>query len=95
LDSTQTFDKVIVPKGALAGLASSSSDTKKSFFSTALGALWHHGILHDNRVEGITPDAWFDVDEMDMDCFLQCRNVVCDRAEIYRMENRRHIQSRR
>jgi hypothetical protein len=69
LDSTKTLDKVITPKGALSGLASSSSDTSKSFFSTALSALWNHGILHNNRVEGITPGAWFDIDEMDMECF--------------------------
>ena len=69
LDSTKTLDKVIAPKGALSGLASSSSDTSKSFFSNALIAFLNHGILHNNRVEGITPGVWFDSDEMDMDYF--------------------------
>ncbi|MGD1044495.1 MAG: DUF5686 family protein [Bacteroidota bacterium] len=69
LDSTQTLDKMIAPKGILAGLNSSKPDTAKSFFSKALSAVWNDGKLHNNRVEGITPGAWFDIDEMEMDFF--------------------------
>jgi hypothetical protein len=69
LDSSQTLDKMIVPKGALSGLTSTSPDSAKSPFQKALSAVWNHGMLHNNRVEGITPGVWFDVDEMDMDYF--------------------------
>ncbi len=67
LDSTQTLDKVIKPKGALVML--SSSDTTKSFVGRITSALWDYGILHNDRVEGITPGAYYDVDEIEMDYF--------------------------
>jgi hypothetical protein len=69
LDSTKTLDKVITPNGALSGLASSSSDSTRSVFQTAWSAMWHAGQLHNNRVEGIAPGVWFDVDNMDMNYF--------------------------
>ena len=68
LDSTQTMDKLVQPKGALGGL-SSSSDTSKSLFGTLSSAFFDHGILHNNRVEGITPGAYFDIDEMESQFF--------------------------
>ncbi len=71
LDSTQTLDKVLQPKVALgaAGFSSSSSDTTKSFFGSAASALWNYGILHNNRVEGISPGVFFDIDKMESDFF--------------------------
>ncbi|MDE3057346.1 MAG: hypothetical protein KGJ59_05245 [Bacteroidota bacterium] len=71
LDSTQTLEKIFQPKGALgaAGFSSSSSDTTRSFFGTVTSALWKYGILHNNRVEGISPGAYFDSDEMESDFF--------------------------
>jgi hypothetical protein len=69
LDSTQTLDKLMAPKGLLFGLSTSKRDTVKSIFSKVLSAVWKHGMLHNNRVEGITPGTWFDVDEMEKDIF--------------------------
>lgn len=71
LDNTQTLDKIFQPKGALgtAGFSSSSSDTTKSFFGSAASALWNYGTLHNNRVEGISPGAYIDIDEMESDFF--------------------------
>ena len=69
LDSTQTLDKLMAPKGLLSGLSTSKPDTAKSIFSKALSAVWKYGMLHNNRVEGITPGAWIDIDKMEKDIF--------------------------
>ncbi|RPI07110.1 MAG: carboxypeptidase-like regulatory domain-containing protein [Ignavibacteriae bacterium] len=69
LDSSQTLDKVIKPKGPISVFTSSSSDTTRSFFQKLLKTVWNHGMLHHNRVEGVAPGAWFEFDEMDKEYF--------------------------
>ncbi len=69
LDSTQTMDKLIQPKGALSVLSSSSSDSSKSLVGTLFSAFMNYGILHNDRVEGVTPGVYFDIDSMNMNYF--------------------------
>jgi hypothetical protein len=68
LDSTQTLDKVFKPQGAL-GVLTSSSDTNVSLLKQMGKALWNYGMLHNNRVEGITPGAYIDIDNMASDFY--------------------------
>jgi hypothetical protein len=68
LDSTQTLDKVFKPQGALSVLAS-SSDTTVSLLKKAGKVLLKYGMIHNNRVEGITPGVYIDVDEMTNDFY--------------------------
>lgn len=67
LDSSQTLSKLMKPKGALSLI--SSSDTNRSIWMKGIIGVAKHGILHNNRVEGITPGVWFDEDEMDSQFF--------------------------
>ncbi|MCX6136345.1 MAG: DUF5686 family protein [Ignavibacteriales bacterium] len=68
LDSSQTLDKVFKPQGALSVL-SSSSDTSAGLLKRIGKVLWNYGMLHNNRVEGITPGAYIDVDDMASDFY--------------------------
>jgi hypothetical protein len=68
LDSTQTLEKLFKPQGVL-GALSSSSDTTASLLGRVSGALLKYGILHNNRVEGITPGAYIDIDNMSSDFY--------------------------
>ncbi|MFA6541628.1 MAG: DUF5686 family protein, partial [Bacteroidota bacterium] len=67
LDSSKTLEKIMQPKGALGAL--SSSDTTESVFGKIAGALISYGIVQNNRVEGITIGAHFDVDKMTDDFY--------------------------
>ncbi|MDD8017747.1 MAG: DUF5686 family protein [Bacteroidota bacterium] len=66
LDSTQTMEKLMKPKGALASLNSVSDSG--SALKTVLFAL-NHILTQNNRVEGVTPGLWSNVDEMDSPIF--------------------------
>ena len=68
LDSSQTLDKVFKPQGALSVL-SSSSDTSVGLLKRIGKILWNYGMLHNNRVEGITPGAYIDFDDMANDFY--------------------------
>ncbi|HLP15382.1 MAG TPA: DUF5686 family protein [Bacteroidota bacterium] len=67
LDSTQTLDKILAPKGALGAISSSSSDP--GLFGGMSSAARKYGMIHNNRVEGVSLGAHIESDEMSDDFY--------------------------
>ncbi|MGE5313163.1 MAG: DUF5686 family protein [Acidobacteriota bacterium] len=68
LDSTQTLEKIFQPQGALGALAA-SSESGPGMMSLTFTAFRRYGMLHNNRVEGITPGVHGEIDDMEDDFY--------------------------